>query len=134
MLAFSHPPEIAMNPLLSAFRLPTRLARAALGIASALLLAACVAYAPAPAPQPSTYDRAYNAMLGALSDQGVRVAGAQPSSGVITGTRGSITVIATVAPRPDGSVEVSFKTRGNIDEDPKLIDRVAASYNARMGR
>ena len=104
-------------------------------IASALVLSACVAYAPPPPPpQPSTYDRAYNAMLGAMSDQGVRVTDAQQTTGVITGARGNITVISTVAPRPDGSVEVAFKTRGNIQEDPKLIDRIGASYNARMGR
>ena len=100
---------------------------------AALLLTACVASAPPP-QQPSTYDRAYNAMLGAMSDQGVRISDAQPATGVITGARGNITVISTVAPRPDGSVEVAFKTRGNIQEDPKLIDRIGASYNARMGR
>ncbi len=119
-----------MNLLISATRARARL----LLIVSALFLSACVAYAPPPPPQPSTYDRAYNAMLGAMSDQGVRVTDAQQSTGVITGSRGNITVISTVAPRPDGSVEVAFKTRGNIQEDPKLIDRIGASYNARMGR
>jgi hypothetical protein len=120
-----------MNLLTSATLSFTRL----LSIAVALVLSACVAYAPPPPPPPpSTYDRAYNAMLGAMSDQGVRVTDAQQSTGVITGARGNITVISTVAPRPDGSVEVAFKTRGNIQEDPKLIDRIGASYNARMGR
>ncbi len=57
---------------------------------TALMLAACVAYVPP--PQPSTYDRAYNAMLGAMSDQGVRISDAQPATGVITGVRGNITV------------------------------------------
>jgi hypothetical protein len=120
-----------MNLLTSAMRACARL----LPVAAALVLSACVAYAPPPPPpQPSTYDRAYNAMMGAMSDQGVRVTDAQQATGVITGARGNITVISTVAPRPDGSVEVSFKTRGNIQEDPKLIDRIGASYNARMGR
>ena len=121
-----------MNLLTSATRAYARL----LLIASALVLSACVASAPPPPPppQPSTYDRAYNAMMGAMSDQGVRVTDAQQTTGVITGARGNITVISTVAPRPDGSVEVAFKTRGNIQEDPKLIDRIGASYNARMGR
>jgi hypothetical protein len=114
---------------------PTTRTRARLLLmVSALFLSACVAYAPPPPPQPSTYDRAYNAMLGAMADQGVRVTDAQQTTGVITGARGNITVISNVAPRPDGSVEVSFKTRGNIQEDPKLIDRIGASYNARMGR
>jgi hypothetical protein len=101
--------------------------------ASLLVLVACAA-PPAPPPPPSTYDRAYSAMLGAMADQGVRITDAQQSTGVITGSRGNITVTSTVKPRPDGSAEVAFKTRGNIQEDPQLIDRIGASYNARMGR
>lgn len=101
--------------------------------ASLVVLAACAA-PPAPPPPPSAYDRAYSAMLGAMADQGVRITDAQQSTGIITGSRGNITVTATVKPRPDGSAEVAFKTRGNIQEDPQLIDRIGASYNARMGR
>jgi hypothetical protein len=87
-----------------------------------------------PPPQPSTTERAFNAVLGAMSDQGVKISEANPSTGVITGARGNITVIANVMPRADGSTQVEFKTRGNINEDPKLIDRISGSYNARMGR
>jgi hypothetical protein len=101
--------------------------------ASLLVLAACAA-PPAPPPPPSAYDRAYSAMMGAMADQGVRITDAQQSAGIITGSRGNITVTATVKPRPDGSAEVAFKTRGNIQEDPQLIDRIGTSYNARMGR
>jgi hypothetical protein len=100
--------------------------------ATLLMLAGCVAYAPP--PQPSTFERAYNAMLGAMSDQGVKISDANQSTGTITGTRGNITVIASVAPRPDGSAQVEFKTRGNISEDANLINRITSSYNARMGR
>ena len=50
----------------------------------AVLLAGCTYYAPPPGP--STYDRAYNAMLGAMSDQGVKVTDANPASGLITGS------------------------------------------------
>lgn len=102
--------------------------------AATVAVAGCVTYAPAPPPQPSTSERAFNAMLGAMSDQGVKLSEANPSTGTITGTRGNITVIATVTPRADGSAQVEFKTRGNISEDPKLIDRLSGSYNARMGR
>jgi hypothetical protein len=100
--------------------------------AAFLALAGCVAYAPP--PQPSTYDRAYNAMLGAMADQGVKVSDANPSAGLITGARGPITVIATVAPQPDGTTKVEFRTKGDISKDPQLIDRIGASYSARMGR
>lgn len=99
---------------------------------AALVLGGCVAYAP---PQPaSTVDRAYSAMLAAMSDQGVGVTSADPASGVIAGQRGAITVVATVAPQPDGTTRVEFKTRGDIAQDPTLIDRITRSYNARMGR
>lgn len=104
----------------------------AAALAAILALAGCVAYAPP--PQPSTHDRAYNAMLGAMADQGVSVSDANPSAGLITGARGPITVIATVAPQPDGTTRVEFRTKGDISKDPQLIDRIGASYNARMGR
>jgi hypothetical protein len=104
----------------------------AAAFATVLAFTGCVVYEPP--PQPSTYDRAYNAMLGAMSDQGVKLTDANPSTGILTGTRGNITVIATVARRPDGSAQVEFKTRGNISEDATLINRITSSYNARMGR
>ena len=101
-------------------------------LAAVFALGGCVTYAPP--PQPSTYDRAYNAMLGAMADQGVSVSEANPAAGRITGARGPITVIATVAPQPDGTTKVEFRTKGDISKDPQLIDRIGASYNARMGR
>jgi hypothetical protein len=97
-----------------------------------IALVGCTYYAPPPGP--STYDRAYNAMLGAMSDQGVKVTDANPSGGLITGQRGGITVIATVAPQPDGTTKVEFRTQGDINQDPNLINRITGSYNARMGR
>lgn len=39
-----------------------------------------------------------------------------------------------VAPRADGSAQIEFKTRGNISEDPALINRITDSYNAKMDR
>jgi hypothetical protein len=92
----------------------------------------CTYYAPPPGP--STYDRAYNAMLGAMSDQGVKVTDANPTAGLITGQRGGITVIATVAPQADGTTRVEFRTKGDINQDPNLINRITGSYNAHMGR
>ena len=89
-----------------------------------VLLGGCTYYAPPPGP--STYDRAYNAMLGAMSDQGVKVSDANPASGLITGQR--------VAPQADGTTKVEFRTRGDTNQDPQLIDRITAAYNARMGR
>lgn len=99
----------------------------------ATLLSGCTYYG-APPPGPSTYDRAYNAMLGAMSDQGVQIADANQAAGMITGQRGGITVIAQVTPQADGTTKVDFRTKGDTNRDPQLIDRISASYNARMGR
>jgi hypothetical protein len=101
------------------------------GLFASLLLTAC--YVPAPVA-PSTYDRAFNAVEGAMVDQGVRITESNPGSGIVTGVRGNITLTATVAPRPDGKTQVEFRTSGNTSEDPTLINRITAAYNARMGR
>ncbi len=105
----------------------------ALTAASFLLLAACVTYAPPPAP-PSTYDRSFNAVAAAMAEQGVRVTESNAATGVVSGTRGNITVTANVTPRADGSAQIEFRTKGNIAEDPGLINRITDSYNTRMGR
>jgi hypothetical protein len=104
------------------------------GLIATLVLTACYVPYAAPAPGPSTYDRAFGAVEGAMADQGVRITGSNPSNGTVTGTRGGITVTATVSPRPDGTTQVAFRTAGNTDQDPTLINRLTAAYNARMGR
>jgi hypothetical protein len=52
----------------------------------------------------------------------------------VTGVRGNITVTASVSPRADGRTQVEFRTKGDTSEDPTLINRMTAAYNARMGR
>jgi hypothetical protein len=111
----------------------TSILRRGVLLSLALALAGCVYYG-APPPGPSTYERAWNAMLGAMSDQGVQLAEANQSAGMITGQRGGITVIAQVTPQPDGTTKVEFRTRGDVAKDPQLIERISSSYNARMGR
>ena len=105
-----------------------------LGLAS---LAGCAYYpaAPYPAPAtygPSTFDRAYDAALGALGDQGLRITVQDRASGQIVGTSGNASVTASVRPQPDGTTRVEFKTSG--DANSGLAQRVVAAYNARMGR
>jgi len=100
------------------------------------LLAGCVAYpvAPYPAPAsygPSSFDRAYDAALGALAAQGLRIT-QNRATGQITGMRGNASVTASVKPQPDGTTRVEFKTSG--ESEPDLSQRVLAAYNARMGR
>jgi hypothetical protein len=103
------------------------------------LLTGCVYYpaAPYPAPVsygPSTFDRAYDAALGALADQGLRITTQDRASGHIVGARGAVTVTASVRPQADGTTRVEFKTSGDQGQDAGISQRVLGAYNARMGR
>jgi hypothetical protein len=117
----------------------------AAGRAAALALAALVAgctvyqvapgvYEPFPPAAVSSFDRSWNAALGAFGDQGVSVHTEDRSAGVIRGRRGAIDVTANVRQQADGSVRVEFNTTGQTGQDPQLINRVSRSYDVRMGR
>ena len=120
----------------------TRTALRSIAFAGALAaLAGCVVYDPYypygyPPPQPtvSAYDRSWSAALGAVRDQGVQISNEDRSAGVIDGRRGGVTVAARVVTQADGRVRVGFTSGGNVAEDPDLPDRIARSYEARMGR
>ena len=115
---------------------------AALGacLGAAALLGGCVAYPyyPYPAPAsygPSTFDRAYDAALGALSEQGLTIASQDRASGTIVGSRGAYSVTASVRPQADGTTRVAFTPRGEQGpQDAGLVDRVFNAYNVRMAR
>jgi hypothetical protein len=104
-----------------------------LGIAT---LAGCVVYEPVPGYYPggSNFDRAWNAALGGAQDAGVQVASAEPSTGLIRGSKDGIDVVVTVARQADGSVRVQFDTKGQTQRDPGLSDRFSRAYDRRMGR
>jgi len=104
-----------------------------------MALGGCVVYpaTPYPAPAsyaPSTFDRAFDAALGALTDQGLRITSQDRSSGNIAGTRGTLTVTATVRPQADGTTRVAFNTSGEQAADAGIQQRVLGAYNTRMGR
>ena len=98
----------------------------------------CVYYEPVPVPYgqavAATFDRSWNAALGALQDQGVQIANADRTAGIIEGRRGNLTVKARVLTQADGRIRVEFNTGGNLAEDPGLSDRISRSYDVRMGR
>jgi hypothetical protein len=103
----------------------------------ALLLGSCVVYEPVPVPQPSLqerYDRSWSAAAGAMSDEGLTITQQDRGSGVIVGTRGNTTIVATVQTLADGRIQVRFDSRGATAADPDLIHRVSDSYDRRMGR
>lgn len=119
----------------------TILSRIALAAALAAGLASCYVYDPyyhygypaAPSPQ-AAYDRYWNAALGALQDNGLRVTAQDRTTGAIRSQRGGITVNANVVTQADGKVRVEFNAGGALNEDPGLPDRVSRAYDARLGR
>lgn len=125
----------ASSPLPSLRRTCAR-ALAAVAVAFAFVgLWGCVAapYYPAPVG-PSTYDRAFDAALGAMTGQGMSVSRQDRGAGTIVGSRGAVTLTATVRPQPDGTTRVEFNQSGNQAQDPNLVQRVVADYNRLMGR
>ncbi len=99
-------------------------------------LTGCVAYAPYPGyySGASSFDRAWNAALSGAQDAGVRVASADPVSGLIRGGKDGIDVVVNVARQADGCVVVQFDAKGPTQNDPGLSERFSRAYDARMGR
>ena len=93
----------------------------------------CVVYEPVPAysPGPSNFDRAWQAAMGGAQDAGVQVTSAEPSTGLIRGTKDGSDVSVVVARQADGTVRVQFNSKGN---DAGLADRFSRAYERRMGR
>jgi|KBSMisStandDraft_5_1062788.scaffolds.fasta_scaffold769809_2 hypothetical protein len=114
-----------------------RIAAVALSVAAGALLAGCVYYPPYATPVtsgPSTFDRAWQAAVGALSDQGLTIATQDRAAGIVSGSRGAVTVTATLRAQADGTTRVEFNTSDERGQEPGLTQRVINSYNARMGR
>ena len=110
--------------------------------ATALAIAAsgCYVYDPYyPYPNAAnataaTFDRSWNAMLGAFADQGVDIIAQDRVLGNIEGRRGAIGVRAHVFTQADGRIRAEFNTTGTLEDDPGLPDRISRAYDARMGR
>ena len=116
-------------------------------ILTTALISGCYSYRPAPAyyhPAPAVYttttsttskfDQSWSAVLGAFSDQGIRITTQDRGAGVIQGTRYGINVTGSIRTQADNSVRVQFDTSGDTKSDPALIERITRSYNSRMGR
>lgn len=104
-------------------------------VAAAMTLVGCVVYEPVPSPQvPLTFERSWNAINGAMVDQGVTITEQNYSTGTVRGTRGAVSVYSTVGVQPDGRVRVEINATGSSAVDPTLVDRIRNSYDRRMGR
>jgi outer membrane lipoprotein-sorting protein len=104
-----------------------------------LFLTGCTVYqpvvvAPSAPSGPSTFDRAWNAALGAADDAGVSVYSSDRTSGVIRGSQGSSDVTIKVYTQADGRVRVEFNVTGPSGTDSVLADRLSTAYDRNMGR
>lgn len=99
-------------------------------------LAGCVASEPVPttAPVPSTFERAWNAALGAAQDEGVGVTSEDRANGMIRGFRDEQEVTINIRTQADGNVRVEISARGPKGSDPGLAGRISRAYDRRMGR
>ena len=103
-------------------------------VAVSAALAGCVVYEPVAVPSPSTFDRSWNAAIGAAQDEGVRITSEDRSNGVIRGVRGDQEVTIDIRSQADGTVRVEMSARGPKGSDPGLTGRISRAYDRRMGR
>jgi hypothetical protein len=103
--------------------------------AFACALAGCVVYEPVAYPgAPSSFDRSWNAALGAAQDVGVAVTSANRATGRIQGWRNATAITITVTPQADGRIFVTFNASGPEPQEQGLNERLTDAYNRRMGR
>ena len=111
--------------------------RFALAVAAAsIFVTGCVVEQPVPAyaPAVSSFDRSWNAALGAAQDVGIRIQSEDRARGVITGANDSRDVTITVVTQADGRVRVEISARGPQGGDAKLASDISRAYDRRMGR
>ena len=107
-------------------------------VAASVLVAGCV-FAPDPVyattvSTPPSFDRSWDAALGAADDAGVQVTGADRSTGRITGTKAGAAVTIDLRPQADNTLQVIFSSPDSKESNPTLGARWLSAYNRRMGR
>jgi hypothetical protein len=111
-----------------------------LALAAVLPFAACAETPVTPEPQPQvvmtppSFNRSFDAALGAASDVGVEVRSADRAAGRITGTKAGVEVTISLLRQADGTLKVAFSSPGSPETNPKLGDRWISAYERRMGR
>jgi hypothetical protein len=107
-------------------------------VAAVVIAAGCTYYETAPgvySPAPaSTFDRAWNAALGAAADEGVQITSQDRATGAIRGTKEPFNVDMNLRSQADGNVRVEINARGPQGVDPTLAERISRAYDRRMGR
>src|SRR4051794_38376650 len=101
-----------------------------------VLASGCVVYEPLPGyyyGSAPTFDRAWNASLGAMEDSGIAITSSDMASGMIRGSRAGVDVSVSVVRQADGRTRVQFDAQ-NSQRDPTLANRFSEAYERRMGR
>ena len=116
----------------------TALLRLAVATAFALLAGCVIAPYSEPYPmsvsRPPSFDRSWDAALGAASEVGVQVTSADRGNGRITGSKAGAAVTIDLRRQADNSLQVSFDAPTSKETNPTLSDRWLAAYHRRMGR
>ena len=102
----------------------------------ALAPAACY-YSPYPytTTVPASFDRSYNAVIGAMGDNGLSLLMEDRPAGRVVGRRGGIDMTGTVISQADGSVRVEITAKSpRTGPDAALAQSLTNAYNRRMGR
>jgi hypothetical protein len=81
-----------------------------------------------------SFDKSWDAALGAAADVGVQITSADRANGRITGTKAGAAVTIDVRPQADKTLQVIFNAPGSKETNPTLNERWLAVYNQRMGR
>ena len=110
-------------------------------VAMSTLLVGCVV-APYPYAYPTTttvasppsFDRSWDAALGAAADVGVQITNADRAAGRINGAKAGAAVTIDLRPQTDNTLQVIFAAPDSKESNPTLNDRWLSAYNRRMGR
>ena len=81
-----------------------------------------------------SFDKSWDAALGAATDVGVQITSADRANGRITGTKAGAAVTIDVRPQADNTLQVIFNAPDSKETNPTLNARWLAVYNQRMGR
>ena len=109
-------------------------------VAASALIGGCVV-APYPygsypttVSTPPSFDRSWDAALGAAADAGVQITSADRANGRITGTKAGVAVTIDLRQQADNTLQVIFGAPDSKESNPTLNDRWLTAYNRRMGR
>jgi hypothetical protein len=111
--------------------------RRSIGAATlALALVACSGCTTAPlgtVPDSlASYNRTFDAALGAMADQKMDIGVQDRRQGNIVGTLSGDAITATLQPQFDGTIRVTFRAQTESATSAALLKRVVDAYNERM--